>query len=81
MALGIFADITFITILPTYLRKLEIDKTDIAHILSLSASTDLCSRIAVTSVSSCTTIIQGRKLFWGGLVGSIGAQLGELIII
>lgn len=76
MSLALFADLTFFTIQPGYLRQLLFSNTDIALIVSMGATGDLCSRLFVTAVSSCTTV-QARHLFLAGLFASIGSQMGE----
>lgn len=76
MALTLFVDVTFFTILPSYLREILFNKSDTAFIVSFGAGADLSSRVFVTLASSCFKI-KARELYLAGVIATIGAQLGK----
>lgn len=75
----LFSDLTFFTIEPTYLRELQFDKMDIAYIVSIGCSADLCSRILLTIIALCTNRIRARMLFMSGMIGVVISQIGQII--
>lgn len=76
IAITQFADITFFTIQPGYLREMMFTNMETATIVSIGAAGDLCSKVVVT-VTSSFMHFEARQLFLAGVVAMIGLQIGK----
>lgn len=76
IAICIFADISFVTIMSTYLRAISFSRRETAEILSIGVATDLISRLILISVSTPLNI-KARPLFLAGVIATIVSMFGK----
>lgn len=76
MALTLYSDVAFFTILPVYLRELHFEKMQTAQVVSLCAAADLGGRFFLTLVSYVVQV-RARVIFLAGVLGTMATRLGE----
>lgn len=74
MALVLYSDVAYFTILPVYLRELGIEKMATAQAISLCAAADLLARFVLT-VGSYAFRVRARTIFLAGVLGTIATRL------
>ncbi|XP_028029972.1 monocarboxylate transporter 9-like [Bombyx mandarina] len=77
MALTFFADLTFFTLEPLFLDKVNLNRSQIANIIALGGATDMCARLFL-GVAGQFFIMNSRYMFF---IGALFAAAFRLVMI